>query len=443
MGANVLEHEIEPRGPRQPVAYPSSRGAAQESPASPLLLHGAFAANGLVLWGETRAASCASPSPSRRSQASVGPRARPGQNQPSFSPYDAGGEVLLTAIRAAGISTAGCRTRAAAISLPSLEQRPAASSPLVAEAPENSAELVLRQWLVTTVALRGSRTIDFLAACAGRRTLAPGVVIADDLAYWVNALRLAGALVARQHFLPDVVREGGEFVARWRPVPSHAESRELAQFAASMPEACRAIGADPAGPNAPAAVVLSAFVEHVVDQLVRSAQAGPRASPRPAALFDSVDEQWMAALIQPEGRLEGDAAALEQLRRRVQDWWRPVTLNAASPFGLCFRLEEPAGALPDADRDGLADRIAPADGSWRIRYLLQAHHDPSLLLLAGEAWSARGPAAKLLRGNGFDVREYLLQSLGEAARLCPLVEESLRGAMPDGVEIDAAGAVGS
>ena len=262
--------------------------------------------------------------------------------------------------------------------------------------------------------------------------------MADDLAYWVPALRLAAAMVARQHFLPDIVEERGKLFARWRAVPSHAESRAMAELAAAMPDACRAIATDPSAPQPSAEVVLSGFVERALDQLVRSAAVpAPSAS---HATMDSFDEQWLAALTQPEGKLEGDRAALEQLRHRVRDWWRPVELDASSPFRLCFRLEEPAVA--PADADGADDRITPAEGSWRIRYLLQAHRDPSLLLPASEAWSDRRQVAKLFgQRSGLNLHEYLLQSLGEAARLCPLVEESLRGAMPESAKIDAADAV--
>jgi SNF2 family DNA or RNA helicase len=412
----------------------------EESIASTILLHGTFAAERLMLWGETRAASSASASPSKRREAPAPAHAALDQNRFAFSPYDAH-EALLAAIHASGIPTGGRRAEGAVLLLPSLEHRPHASSPLVAEPLANPDNLVLRPWRVTAVTLNWPVTVDFLCACAGKRTVAPGVVVAGDLAYWVPALRLAAAMVAQQHFLPDVVEERGKFVARWRPVPSHAESSVMAELAASMPDACRAIAADPSAPQPSAEVVLSGFVECVLDHLVRSA-AMPVQSASLRAPIDSLDEQWLAALIQPEGKLEGDRAALVQLRQRVQDWWRPVALNASSPFRLCFRLEEPEVALPGANADGANDRITPAEGSWRIRYLLQAHRDPSLLLPASEAWSARGQAAKLFRQqSGFNVQEYLLQSLGEAARLCPLVEESLRGAMPESAEIGAADAV--
>jgi SNF2 family DNA or RNA helicase len=383
-----------------------------------------------MLWGERRAAL---------SKGREAP-AHPPLDQQRFasSPYDPGREALLAAIHATGLAPAGRRVEGVAILLPSLEHWPQASSPLVAERSADPDNLVLRRWQVTAVALHWPATIEFLCACAGKRALVPGLVVADDLAYWVPALRLAAAMVARQHFLPDIVEERGKLFARWRAVPSHAESRAMAELAAAMPDACRAIAADPSAPQPSAEVVLSGFVERALDHLVRSAAVpAPSAS---QATVDSLDEQWLAALTQPKGKLEGDRAAFEQLRHRVRDWWRPVELDASSPFRLCFRLEEPAVA--PADADGADDRITPAEGSWRIRYLLQAHRDPSLLLPASEAWSDRRQAAKLFgQRSGFNLHEYLLQSLGEAARLCPLVEESLRGAMPESAKIDAADAV--
>ena len=337
--ANVSKQELALQGLR----HGTGRGVHEESIASTILLHGTFAAERLMLWGETRAASSASASPSKRREAPARAHAALDQNRFALSPYDAH-EALLAAIHASGIPTGGHRAEGAVILLPSLEHRPHASSPLVAEPLANSDSLVLRPWRVTAVTLNWPVTIDFLCACAGKRTVAPGVVVAGDLAYWVPALRLAAAMVARQHFLPDVVEERGKFVARWRPVPSHAESSAMAELAGSMPDACRAIAADPSVPQPSAEVVLSGFVECALDHLVRSA-AMPTQSASLRAPIDSLDEQWLAALTQPEGKLEGDRAALVQLRHRVQDWWRPVALNASSPFRLCF---SPRGARSGA-----------------------------------------------------------------------------------------------
>ena len=51
-----------------------------------------------------------------------------------------------------------------------------------------------------------------LSRCAGRSRLAPGGFVADDLAFWAEALRFAGALVARGSFLPDLIEEDNVFL---------------------------------------------------------------------------------------------------------------------------------------------------------------------------------------------------------------------------------------
>ncbi|MBI3325378.1 MAG: hypothetical protein HYZ81_01560, partial [Nitrospinae bacterium] len=49
-----------------------------------------------------------------------------------------------------------------------------------------------------------AQTIKLFCASVGKQTLAPGVIIGKDLAFWVVAMRFAGALVARQRFLPGM-----------------------------------------------------------------------------------------------------------------------------------------------------------------------------------------------------------------------------------------------
>ncbi|MFZ0887305.1 MAG: DEAD/DEAH box helicase, partial [Candidatus Binataceae bacterium] len=165
---------------------------------------------------------------------------------------------------------------------------------------------------------------------------------------------------------------------------------------------------------------------------------GSRPQRNAAAQFDSLEAQWLDALRRPDPTLKGDRAALLALKQRVQAWWRPIAIEAASPFRLCFRLEEPATNTGDTSDDVLQDTTAA--GPWHLRYLLQAHHDPSLLVMASKVWSARGREAQPFARDGFNVREFILQSLGQAARICPPIEDSLRGGIPDAHQLDAAGA---
>jgi len=126
--------------------------------------------------------------------------------------------------------------------------------------------------------------------------------------------------------------------------------------------------------------------------------------------------------------MAGDPGDLARLHQQIKQWRRPVSVTAATPFRLCFRLEEPEEEAP----------AAPGEEHWFVRYLLQATADPSLLIPAREAWNPKKSTASLLRD--FYAKEYLLVSLGQSARLCPDLEAGLRTALPDGHSLDTRGA---
>ena len=387
-------------------------------------MHGAFDSRRLLLWAETRLEFAA---------AAHSGRALRRPDVAARSPYDPGAAALVAALSAGPIATVNARAETAVLWLPSGDGGPIASSGLVADASGGGGSGEVRPWTVSAVSLAGLSAIEFLCVCAGRRTLAPGVIVGEDLAYWAAAMRFAAALVVRQHFLPDLVEEDGDVLARWRPAPTYADSQAMAQLAAAMPDACRAAGGAQSAPSAPALAILSAFVERMVDQFARTAT-----SHVPGATLDSTDAQWLAALAREDPKLNGDRVALADLRQRVRAWWRPLAISAASPFRLCLRLEEPEAIITDTTADVLYDSTEQ-NRPWRLRYLLQANHDPSLIVTASQAWSARGPQAQQLRRNGFEVREFLLRALGEAARICPPIQDSLRGGIPDVHELDADG----
>src|SRR5207302_7091486 len=88
--------------------------------------------------------------------------------------------------------------------------------------------------------------------------------------------------------------------------------------------------------------------QNLVDALVRSAVATSISLPtqpgrgrKTTSAFDSLHDQWLYALRLPDGLLTGKPAELRQFAEQVRAWQRPVTVTAAAPFRLCFRLEEP------------------------------------------------------------------------------------------------------
>lgn len=97
---------------------------------------------------------------------------------------------------------------------------------------------------MTAIPLSEEQTLELLCACVGKQTLASGVVVGGDLTFWAAAMRFAGALVARQQFLPGVIQKNGAFHARWQPICAGPDADRLVKLAKAMPHSCRALTPD-------------------------------------------------------------------------------------------------------------------------------------------------------------------------------------------------------
>jgi len=494
-----------------------------------IVLHAGALEKRLFLWGETAngTGACPSRSPGRKRKAA----------EPKPLSFGAGVALLSSAVDEAGLALEITKkqTRKIAVWLPTKAGLPVPSGPLIGNPPRSRAKVKLRPWAVEALPLRTEEAVGFLCACSGKRTLASGVIVGPDAAFWAEVLRFAGSLVARQRYLPGLVEDHKAYMARWEAVLEGHDSGRPAALAKAMPPVARALSEKEAAsaPEVPSVSVVESFIRETVDHLVRSAvSAEPlfagRNTPLPAVRksqlpagrktsrkkkahsFDSVHDYWLFALRAPDGQMEGDEEQLARLAEQVREWRRPAAIAAGSPFRLCFRLEEPhgdgvgadgltafAGARepsggsaghPDSAPGAAAQTHAAADAvggrsyaagdsgrsrptagssddprrvadptgrsrpvpdpvrrpdhaeTWRVRYLLQATDDPSLLVPVADAWKARSRKAALLKRRGFSVREYLLSSLGQASGVCPHIEQGLRTAQPAGYDLDAEGA---
>jgi superfamily II DNA or RNA helicase len=411
-----------------------------------IILHAAEDGGRLLLWGEAPAGDTPAPTP-----------AGPSEGQPATRPlpFDAGSERLSAAVREVLPGWAAPRGKSTAFAwLPTIDGRPVPSSPLIGEAPPEGGSPVLAPWEVTVFPLSAGQAADLLCVClAAGPTLHAGILAGPTLQFWAQALRLAGALVAREQFVPSVRRRDDDWQACWRPLLAGRDGQRFARLARTMPAACRALSLTAeAAPSRPAGDALSVFLDGMVDVLVRltatvAALARAPARRRPSSKiqelrpeFASIHDQWLHALTTANGTLTGSPAELSQLAEQVRAWQRPVAGSLGAPFRLCFRLEEPA-ADGEGDGRGKGNSVVTVPrGAWQVRYLLQAQDDPSLLLPAEDAWSPTGEAARVLRRPGFQPREFMLTSLGQAADLCKPVEASLKQAAPGGFSTDARGA---
>ena len=400
-----------------------------------LILQAGLIGRQFMVWGETPSDALkpvGRASRSRRPAASAEP-----------SPWSAEGEALLLALTPLleGQSSPGLQPEKLLAWLPTAAGAPIPSSPLLAPQPETGTACILSPWRVNGVALSWEQAVALLCACVGRDTLDAGVLIGSTLCYWASAMRFAGALVARQQYLPDLEKAEAGYRAVWRPILAGPEAEALTQLARAMPAAGRALSREAgAAPETPAVRVLTDFLAEACDYLVRStaAQGMAAASVPPArtrkpktVTFDSLHDQWLYALCAPDGRMQGEAKALADFAAQVREWRRPLFLSLAAPFRLCFRLEEPL--LESEDEAG-------ADAAWYVRYLLQSVEDPSLFVPVEKAWSKKGTVTALLRREDFHPREFLLMALGQASLICPQVETSLKAATPEGYALDTAGA---
>jgi len=406
-----------------------------------IVLHGALCNRRLLLWGETPKDPLKRPSPSHPSHKKP---AAPAAGVLVPLVYDAGPEKLREALTGAGLAPVPRKNASeqAVAWVPALDGIPLASSALISEAPVSSSQAEVAPWAVTAIPLDVEHALNLLYSCVGKHILKPGVVVGEDLAYWTVAMRFAGEMVARQQFLPDVVKEEGEFRARWTPVISGPDAERLRKLAAAMPEVARALNLEPElAPSTARLTVLSGFIAQVVDFAVRglaesvtpgAQTAPPRRTKRPS--FDNLHDQWLFALRCVDDRLKGGSAHLAQFASTLSEWQRPIRVPVGAPFRLCFRLEEPE------ERTDESSEAKDGQGAWHVRYLLQDVADPSLLIPAGQAWSVEGREALPLKRRGFNVREYLLLSLGQASGICPRIEASLQNAAPEGYELDVTGA---
>lgn len=429
-----------------PVEYPYVDPRVKPAPSiersAMILLHAAFIRNSLLIWGETSAAEL--PVVQRR-------RGRPPKHpRPDPFPFDAGADRLRSALSAASLlddpSIGDAIT--AYIHLPRRSGIPIPSSPLIAELPESPDGIEIGQYTVAAVALTPIQAAGMLSRCIDAELLTPGVIAGSTLRFWAEAFRLAARLAIRQRFLPDIDREEDGIHARWKPVIAGDDIRLFETLTAVMPGACRAITLDVAlVPETAGRTVLNEFIAAIVDALVRSAWVQVDSPPpsrrgrhsrarrrvEETRTFDSLHDRWTAALGTDDGAMAGTPIGVELLGEAIAAWQRSLRVAIDSPFRLCFRLEEPASA------DGAAESITAPD-AWRVRYLLRPERDPSLLVDVADLWRPRSRAATLLKRHGGNAREYLLAALGQASKLSPDIEQSLRDAVPAGFTLDLHGA---
>lgn len=246
----------------------------------------------------------------------------------------------------------------------------------------------------------------------------------STIAVWSLASKLGMELVVRERVAPTLLRRSGRIQARWAAALAASEdAARVTALARSMPPAAHAVPVDDGDSSdvwAPDAL-LRAYLDALVDALVRAARGEPKLQSRASAA--PWTERWQQALSAAEPSFANDNDGFAE-RRLVEDVarWSEAALGSRERLRACFRFEP-----PEADGEAFA-----------LRFLLQAPDDPSLLVDAAEVWRTSSRSLEKF-GRAFrDPQESLLEALARAARLFAPIGRALEEARPELLRMDAA-----
>jgi SNF2 family DNA or RNA helicase len=305
---------------------------------------------------------------------------------------------------------------------------------------------------VEGLALPTLAALAFLNDLPQPQDIAPRVTIGADLRFWSLAGKLMLELLAQQQFAPTLTRQEGVFRALWVPVLDRREDlRRVENLAQTMPPICRGIAPlvpqdrteqvpTPAGetesePPTPRALIKD-FLGAMMDTAVRA--WAPPLLHVVTRRDDPTLRTWLTALFRKgeDSVVDAPISDLEKLHAEIVKWQERLLTGEEEPFRICFRLEPPtppeSGAPekgPENGKDAGAPVWVPKDG-WTLRFFLQARDDPSLLIPASLVWRERSSTLRYLDRRFDNPQERLLAGLGQAARLFPPLEASLRAVRP-------------
>lgn len=349
-------------------------------------------------------------------------------------PFDAGVKGLEFALGQLGIAPkqGTGNSQAGVLFVPTLGEQAIPSSALISDAAVLTGEMELKPWRLTVRPLDIVAAIKLLNACAGKRSVAPGVVVGDDVTYWLDAVRFACSLVARERVLPDVCSPKH---ARFVAVIRDGDGEAFEQLVEHMPPLSRAIASvgTTSAPTRSRADHMRAFLDHAVDQLMRASLISVKADDVPfdrGELEDrSVHDAWLESLEGDDAEIAASDGEVRALEAQVAQWRRRMSTGVAAAVRLCLRLEPPE----EHEKDGVAS-------GWYVRYLLQPHSDQSVLIPIQDALLPGARRALKLQGGTTEWRESILAWLGQAAAIAPEIADSLREREVAGCWLDDTGA---
>jgi len=297
-----------------------------------------------------------------------------------------------------------------------------------------SVEILLKTWEIRGLSvdrpLMFLREIQFAADF-----VRPDLPLGGDLRFWIRYAHHLRTLLQRHQFLPVMMcRASGkrkadpEIHAGWSPAAALYE-RGLKDFTVAMPDGCRMVSDGKRRDSGSAGEVegLSAidllrhFSEEQTDRLVRE-------TPITKRLHSLMGESW-------------PAHALTGAHALTPDHWQKWKLWHSGILGLSG--DGSSGDVGFTPGIRLHQLDESDDDAWRLSFFAACARDPSLMIDLAEWWllpkTGRGP---WLKRFGSQFERGILVSLGQAARICPLLWDGMETAKPTGLDIDLQAAYG-
>ncbi len=333
---------------------------------------------------------------------------------------EASGELL------GSLLAQGAGTDTVTLRLPSTVRGPLPSPELIVKQPADDKKAAeFKWWYVVSAVLDAGAALDFLLALPARAPT--GIAFGSDLRFWIEAARFSLELLTRQCFVPTLheIARGRSATCRaaWEAVLSPEDDERMQRLSRLMPPVCWSFVPPEQKNVLLLRQIVQDFLNQTVDAFVRENLSSLLPTKRRRSSSGVLQEQWVQALTSAESSFSAPVEVVKKFSSELRDWLgqlRPV--EAGAPFRTCFRLDPPEGE--DEQVTG-----------WHIGFYLQANDDRSLIVPAEKVWTERSSTLTFLKRKFENPQERLLADLGKASRLFPAIEESLKAAHPQQLEL--------
>jgi SNF2 family DNA or RNA helicase len=351
--------------------------------------------------------------------------------QPKVHPFCGTPEDLAQAFPHLSISKDTCIK--SLVWLPSTEEFPSPSNPVLGEIPLKFSHVEVAPWAIWAYELPVGNLLEWMTSLDKKEILSPGIFLGKEFSFFVQLGFFVLSLVLRQRYLPSIREMEDSFSQAFhKPIFSGVDNERLIALEKAMPDVCRAFTTlikQQICPEVAPKKILRDFITETLNAFVRSTGKDLNKEIQSSVIHDI----WAGKLVSSNPNLKTSDNGIHEFIKTVEEWQRPILNTLSSPFKLCLRLEEPESTDPITSKNSLAKAASP----WRVSYFLQPYDDPSLLVTTQQVWNPKGIKRKLLERPDFNARQFILTSLVMATGLCPHIESSLNDPIPTGFNLDS------